>query len=183
MTQEVYLVQYVQRLKNMTYWFEKCLYIIVQGILDHSSRAKWRRSPTASFPIKLLGGVYGIGQSPLGVYLAAEAESRWRVNGLESVHTTELWVNWMCDVRDSESLVLRRSLLGQISLFLSNNNHPPQQRQLLRDSPQTKKGRKNLSWMPHLFWATFPPKHSLKTFSDDWYHVLATNTYIYLSLI
>lgn len=40
--------------------------------------------------VKFLGGVYGIRQAPLGIYLAAEAESRWKVKGFKSVRSIEL---------------------------------------------------------------------------------------------
>ena len=45
---------------------------------------------TPSIMVKFFAGVYGIRQSPLGVYLAAETESRWRAKGFQSVHATEL---------------------------------------------------------------------------------------------
>lgn len=48
--------------------------------------------------VKLCGGVYGVRQPPLGVYLAAEAESERRVKSLESVQATELLVKWTCAV-------------------------------------------------------------------------------------
>lgn len=43
-----------------------------------------------SIMVKVFTGVYGIRQSPLGGYLAAEAESRRRVKSFKSVHATEL---------------------------------------------------------------------------------------------
>lgn len=126
----------------------------------------------------------------MGVDLAAEAESRWRVNAFESVHGTELWVKWTCAVG---CVQLKRSLLGQISLCNATNNHQPQHWQLLRDSPLTEK--KTLLECLIYSAAIFAPKHFLfvstaisvflyleapsfynnKTFCDNYSH-----TYMYL---
>lgn len=124
------------------------------GELWHRVWEKWRHSLRAWLNSLLVYGTISCGCSS-GSWGRVMMEGEWFS---KCTHGTELWVKWMCAVGCVE---LRRSLLGQIGLCNATNNHPPQNWQLLRDSPQTKK---DSSWMSHLFCSHL----SSQTFSLCW---------------
>lgn len=120
----------------MSYQFENA-FILEFGDLKREFLRKVETLPRSSIIIKFFG-VYGIKQSPLGVYLAAEAESRWRMKDFQSGHATELWVDVCCGALHEPCAGRKPMGLDRIVLSISTNNHPPQQWRLLRNSPQTK---------------------------------------------